>query len=152
MFELHTKVAREKFQNNTFWKDCELVADIFDETPIQEEQCSKKYPRIGPQYQASLKEEPQFDSFNILHTPEFTSFPVVKRKYIRHSNFIDKNNIFTLDAIHLRRPKVNIESQFDPAVPYYIEKFQNLFGISENDAKNIIKKYDGDIYKAIILG
>ena len=139
-------MTREKFQSNTFWNDDELVADLFNETPIEEEQCARKYPRIGPQYQASLKEEPQIDSF----TPE--AFPVVKRKYIRHSNFIDKNNIFTLDTIHLQRPKVNIESPFDPAVPYYIEKLQALFEISENDAKNIIKKYDGDIYKAIILG
>ena len=99
-----------------------------------------------------LDEDLEIDSFNLLHTPEFTYFPVVKRKYIRHSNFIEKNNIFTLDKIHLYRPKINIESRFDPAVPYYIEKFQTLFEISENRAKNIIKKYNGDIYTAILLG
>lgn len=58
MFEVHTKIAREKFQNGTFWKDHELISDLFDETPIEEEQCARKYPRIGPQFQVALKEEP----------------------------------------------------------------------------------------------
>ena len=42
MFEVYTKIAREKFQNGEFWKDQELISDLFDETPI-EEQCTRKY-------------------------------------------------------------------------------------------------------------
>ena len=49
-----TAEARQKFQNNTFWQDKELMADLFDETPMKEEPCNRKLPMIGPNYQAII--------------------------------------------------------------------------------------------------
>ena len=49
-----TVIVRQKMRDNTFWEDKELMADLFDETPIPEEPCKRKLPRVGPNYQVSI--------------------------------------------------------------------------------------------------
>ncbi len=49
-----TVIVRQKMRDNTFWEDKELMADLFDETPIPEEPCKRKLPKIGLGYQAIM--------------------------------------------------------------------------------------------------
>lgn len=52
-----TAEVRQKFKDGTFWQDKELMADLFDETPMKEEPCKRKYPQIGANYQAIISKK-----------------------------------------------------------------------------------------------
>ena len=114
---------------------------------------------------SSLNEKNE-ESFNILHSPEFTHF---KKVYKRHTNFYDSPGLdmydlvnnsallslkYPLDEIHIKRPKVyltddNINHSLNK---YFIKMIQEILDITEEESIKKIKKFNGNIYKTIILG
>ena len=115
---------------------------------------------------SSLNERKSEESFNILHSPDFTYF---KKVYKRHTNFCDSPGLhmydmvnnsallslkYHLDEIHIKRPQIylndyNINHSLNN---YFIKMIQEILDITEEESIKKIKKFNGNIYKTIILG
>ena len=57
--------------------------------------------------------------------------------------------VYSLDEIHIKKPKINDYSSTSGKT--YIKYIKDLFNISEDKAINILKNFNGDVYNTILF-
>lgn len=101
-------------------------------------------------------------SINILNSPDFTLFKKVYKRHTNFMNFSGKDDLnfnfnsieYSLDLMHIKRPIIilNEDTITESLNRYFIKMVKDLLEVSEDEAIKKIKRFNGDVYKTIILG
>ena len=86
--------------------------------------------------------------------PDITLFKNKQNEYNKNTKKDEEIFQYPLEEIHLIKPKINIndEKTYDSKTKYYISMIQKLYKINESESFQKLKKFEGNIYKTILLG